>query len=596
MDVTASVDAARERAQEHLATFGRQVQGAVTRDLPRGVNRFLASLGSHVDTLATEVAGAVEAATAPWTEDGEGERLRARFARDARLAFAPVLAYSKGWVDGGGGGSPADLATTLVNAWAEPALAAWCDRVIEDFVAAGLGRDAGDAAPVTPAARGVPGPERAPAAEAPPATAPDLDLAKLLERAAALGIRIKNVPESPSRRYLEKLNEQLEERSRKSAPPADAAAPGRLEALLAFAELLKVRVKTVPDKPSESWLQKMEEKLREVAERKGVPIPSALGGAPAEPTPAAEPRHEEGEHGTPAWAPERSTAPTGTVTGVDAAPADPEADEARRQRVETLIEKATEAGLELGRIPVTPSDDWIDATERRLETAIQKRKDERKAERKRKEAERKARIQLLTEKASRLGVDLGPVPPFPTDDWLARSAMRIQAAMLGPTDRAGGDSGRLERLKKLIADADAAGVELGEIPPDPDDEWLEWAEGEIQRQESASESAIALVSEGFDAPTGALVYEEGTVQEQVWKVEEPVTVGRGRGNTVHVRDDAGISRQHFVIWQEGGRYWLRDEGSTKGTSVAGERSQGDVQLHGDEEIVASETRFVFRLR
>jgi pSer/pThr/pTyr-binding forkhead associated (FHA) protein len=169
--------------------------------------------------------------------------------------------------------------------------------------------------------------------------------------------------------------------------------------------------------------------------------------------------------------------------------------------------------------------------------------------------------------------------------------------MLGPT-KADADSGRRDRLKKLVADADTAGVDLGEVPPDPDDEWLAWAEAEVQRQESAAEGAIALVSEGFDALVATLVYEEGTVQEESWPVdtENPVTVGRGRGNTVHVRDDAGISRQHFTLWVEGGRYWLRDEGSTKGTSVNGQRAIEEVELRGDEVIVASETQFVFRLR
>lgn len=606
MDVTTSVDAARERAQSHIDAFARKVQDAVARELPRGVNKFLAAVGAHVDELATLSTASLDEATRPWAGTPEVDRLRGRFSRDARLTFAPILAYSKGFVDGGGAGSPADLAVSLVSAWAEPALAAWYERVIQDLAAL-------DLSAVEQASSA--GPE-----------APLPDLATLLARAAALGIRIKNVPEAPTRRYLEKLHEQLEDRARKTAPAAAPAQPdptdptrdGRLQVLLAFAEELKVRVKTVPDQPSESWLQKMEEKLREVAGRKGVALPPNLGGsgpaagasgpgAPPRPptastdaTPALPP-HREAAHddaaGTPMWAPDRATA--GQATGVErlAPPPDPAVAEERKRRVESLIERAAEAGLELGRIPSAPTDEWIAQTETLLETAINKRKEERKAERKRKEAERKTRIQQLGERAARLGVDLGPIPPFPTDDWIARAALRIQTAMLGPT-KADADSGRRDRLKKLVADADTAGVDLGEVPPDPDDEWLAWAEAEVQRQESAAEGAIALVSEGFDALVATLVYEEGTVQEESWPVdaENPVTVGRGRGNTVHVRDDAGISRQHFTLWVEGGRYWLRDEGSTKGTSVNGQRAIEEVELRGDEVIVASETQFVFRLR
>jgi hypothetical protein len=602
MDVTASIDAAREQAQEHFATFTRRVEEAVVRELPMGVNRFLAALGGHVDLLATECAATLERHTAPWTAEGEGERLRARFAREARLSFAPVLAYSKGYVDGGSSGSSADLVVALVSAWAEPALAAWFDRVIEDFTAAGIG-----ASTVSRASAA------APRTTGPSPTGQALELSALLARAEQLGIRIKNVPEAPTQRYLEKLAESLEERARKAPPPA-AAAPGRLETLLAFAEELKVRVKAVPEAPSESWLSKMEEKLREVAERKGTPIPVALGGGtsratapppadtPMAATPmAASPRPEPADSdGTPMWAPERATVPAGgSETGIEVLPPpSPEEEAERRVRVEALLEKAAEAALELGRIPSAPSDAWIAETEARLEAAIEKKKAERKAERKRKENERKARIQLVQEKARRLGVDLGPLPPFPTDDWLARAELRIQAELLGPTNAAVGDTGRGERLRKLVVDADASGIDLGEVPPDPDDEWLEWAEGQLQQQESEAEGALALISEGLEAVTAALVYEEGTVQEQSWTLEadQPVTIGRGRGNTVHVRDDAGISRQHLTLWTEGGRYYLRDEGSTKGTTVEGRRVEGELELRGDEVIVASETRFVFRLR
>ena len=135
MDVTASVDAARERAQSHIDAFARKVQDAVARELPRGVNKFLAAVGAHVDELATLSTASLDEATRPWAGTPEVDRVRGRFSRDARLTFAPILAYSKGFVDGGGAGSPADLAVSLVSAWAEPALAAWYERVIQDLAA-----------------------------------------------------------------------------------------------------------------------------------------------------------------------------------------------------------------------------------------------------------------------------------------------------------------------------------------------------------------------------------------------------------------------------------------------------------------------------
>ena len=93
-----------------------------------------------------------------------------------------------------------------------------------------------------------------------------------------------------------------------------------------------------------------------------------------------------------------------------------------------------------------------------------------------------------------------------------------------------------------------------------------------------------------------LVFEEGTVQERIWPVDlEAVTLGRGRGNVVQIRDDAGVSRRHATLQREDDTYILRDEGSTKGTLVDGEPVTEAV-LAGGERITLGDTQFVFRLR
>ena len=125
---------------------------------------------------------------------------------------------------------------------------------------------------------------------------------------------------------------------------------------------------------------------------------------------------------------------------------------------------------------------------------------------------------------------------------------------------------------------------------------LGWAESLVDKSVD-HDVAIPLTSEGFDLPSGFVIYEEGTVQEQVYAITESdeLSIGRGRGNTIQIRDDAGVSRKHCTIRVERGRYWLRDEGSTKGTFVNDIQTL-EIELIGDERLQCGETQFVFRLR
>ena len=74
-----------------------------------------------------------------------------------------------------------------------------------------------------------------------------------------------------------------------------------------------------------------------------------------------------------------------------------------------------------------------------------------------------------------------------------------------------------------------------------------------------------------------------------------VTIGRGRGNTIQIRNDAGVSRRHCTVRLEDGTAVIRDEGSTKGVVVDGEQ-RTESWLVGGEQIVLGETLFVFRLK
>jgi pSer/pThr/pTyr-binding forkhead associated (FHA) protein len=49
-----------------------------------------------------------------------------------------------------------------------------------------------------------------------------------------------------------------------------------------------------------------------------------------------------------------------------------------------------------------------------------------------------------------------------------------------------------------------------------------------------------------------------------------VSVGRSAENDIQIHDDH-VSRNHLVVWKEGGRYLLKDLGSGNGTLVNGHR-------------------------
>lgn len=446
-------------------------------------------------------------------------------------------------------------------------------------------------------------------------------LERLLGFAAKLGVKVKKVPKSPSHNWLDKMEKQLDAvaAKRKAQEETLSARKARLAELLTFSAKLNVKVKKVPENPSETWLDKMEAKLIEVAEKKGIAVPGSFAppdeeahqvtGDPApervapppppEEEPEEAPASEEPPEGPPD--PDRTFDGDGGQDTSDSAPdraAGPSkiSAEERQGRIDAMLKKAKKANLELGNIPDTPSDEWLETTETMLETALAKRRAERKAAREKKKRERDARIERLRQDAEDVGIDIGPIPKFPTEDWLSRLEMKIASMRMPEEDDSSGDD-RAARLQAILENAEANEVELGEVPPDPDNLWLTWAEGRLQDAEDSGE-LIAAGEDPEEEPVARprIVFEEGTVQERVWVMEEgELTIGRARGNHIQIRDDRGVSRLHCTIFENDGAYFVRDNGSTKGTLVDGHLVVDDQAIDSGTRISLGDTEMVFRV-
>jgi hypothetical protein len=404
-------------------------------------------------------------------------------------------------------------------------------------------------------------------------------LKELLAFARSNRINVRKVPDKPSERYLDKLEAQLDAvvAKREAARAAARSRKERLDELLGFAKRLRVKVKKIPDNPSNAWLDKMEAKLAQVAARKGVQLPDTF-----------EPPTQQEQAHTPDLPPARRERER-----------DRKAEEARRARAAAMVARAEEAGLELGRVPTVPTDDWIAETEARLDDALEQEKARSKQKRQRADHTRRERVERLKSRASMAGIDLGPVPPLPTTHWLERTEARVNEALGEAPTEADGlamlDPALAARLEDIETRSALHGLSLGAVPPVPDEAWLRWAEERIEEAELA-EQPLAVSADSDVDQQAYLIYEEGTVQERIWVVEDDeMSIGRSRGNVVQIRDDSSVSRRHCTLRRGSGSYFLRDEGSTKGTLVDGSEIS-EVMLQGGERITIGETNFVFRLR
>jgi len=570
-DELAEVEGVQAYAEEFLVDAGRMLEQLSIR-LEQG-------LTERVEPL-------VEKAEASGEAGVEARLAVVRWGRDSRQYLMFVAQYLAGYVQGGGvalglllelpeGLIDRAVVTSIVRHRlmfaadrAELAATRWAEEVGAELVQVAR-RLEGEVTEVEPQA--------SPAEEA--SESPDERLKRLLAMAEEYNIRIKKLPEKPSVRFLDRMEEQLEAAAakRKASMARQAERMARLEELMDFAATLKVKLRKVPSNPSDAWLDKMEAKLVEVAGKRNVPLPESI----------APPTAEEHEV-TADRAPERRAAPVAPEPS-RMSPAE------RNKRIAEMVAKAQKAKLELGTVPEEPTDDWVEGTEQKLEDALAKRKAERKAAREKKKRERDARIARLTKMAAEAGIQLGAVPKFPTEDWLSRMEMKVASVRLPEESDEGGDD-RAARLASVLEKAEAAGIDLGEVPPDPDRLWLSWAEGRVD-DASTSDQLIAVGEDPDQKPTlrPRLVFEEGTVQEKVWMMEEgELTVGRARGNHIQIRDDSGVSRRHCTVFEREGAFFVRDNGSTKGTLVDGEPIDGDVLVEDGFRIVAGDTEMVFR--
>ena len=88
------------------------------------------------------------------------------------------------------------------------------------------------------------------------------------------------------------------------------------------------------------------------------------------------------------------------------------------------------------------------------------------------------------------------------------------------------------------------------------------------------------------------VLDENGAIAQRWEIgDQPVAVGRDETAEVTIPDNT-LSRRHFLIWRDGGRFRIKDLNSQNGTWVDGERAQG-TELRHNVCIVAGRTVFMF---
>src|SRR5438093_8029034 len=61
---------------------------------------------------------------------------------------------------------------------------------------------------------------------------------------------------------------------------------------------------------------------------------------------------------------------------------------------------------------------------------------------------------------------------------------------------------------------------------------------------------------------------------------KPQTIGRSRRCTIHSSDPT-VSREHAVVWQEAGKFYIRNLHSTNGTRVNGKKVVQSILVPGD---------------
>lgn len=568
-DVGQGIQAVRLSVQNAVAELARNLADRTQGRLPplheieQDAQVFLSAVRTGLATMADTLATQLTERTASLHTHDAPDIVAAREAmtdlsRKARLEDVRLGQYLSGWVDGGA------IALTLQTQLRSQqygdrvAYHGAIDRALAFFVPQ-LEEDMAEwLAELRNAVKRLTG-EGGPEEAAPPASTEDSRserLERLVEKAKGLRVRVKNLPTAPTDRYLDRLEGQLAQFAEKRAQQmlANQARQARLKELMAFAGQLGVRAKGIPDNPSDAWLDRMEGKLVDIAVNKGTPLPKGIRPPQALDTlNAREPTDEDPKHLPPL--------PGEPDPG---SPFDEEPDD----------------------------DDWVSQMERMLGKFNAERLQQSEVRRD-EDGERKRRLDDLVARSEQLDIDLGTPPESPTEEWLESAQAKVDSALTRSLENTAVNldiNTRELRLKAVMHAAEDALIDLGEIPMDPDDQWLVWAEAKV-----FDIHPVQLEADGATRPEAYLVLHENTPQEKTWAVtEEELTIGRSRGNVVQVRNDNTVSRHHAVVAKKNGAYIVTDVGSRLGTFVDDQRIDRQHLLRGGETIQLGETKLVFR--
>ncbi len=81
-------------------------------------------------------------------------------------------------------------------------------------------------------------------------------------------------------------------------------------------------------------------------------------------------------------------------------------------------------------------------------------------------------------------------------------------------------------------------------------------------------------------------------KDKIYPIRESLSVGRDRYSDIRL-DYNFISKNHFIIEEDGGEYYLRDLGSKNGTYVNGTKINDEVILEDGDVIEVNDIKFVF---
>lgn len=81
-------------------------------------------------------------------------------------------------------------------------------------------------------------------------------------------------------------------------------------------------------------------------------------------------------------------------------------------------------------------------------------------------------------------------------------------------------------------------------------------------------------------------------KDKIYPIRESLSVGRDRYSDIRL-DYKFVSKNHFIIEEDGGEYYLSDLGSKNGTYVNGTKIDDEVILEDGDIIELNDIKFVF---